>query len=97
MKNRSVKDILIACVDELLGFPNTIEVVYPKTKLHQCIIHQIRITTKFVSYIDLKTLMACLKKVYAVPTEDTALLELDMFEEKWKQNYPTIAISWKSN
>lgn len=97
MKNRGVEDILIACVDGLSGFPNAIEAVYPKTELQQCIIHQIRNTTKFVSYKDLKTLMADLKKVYAAPTEDTALLELDMFEEKWKQKYPKIAISWKSN
>jgi len=97
MKNRGVEDILIACVDGLSGFPNAIEAVYPKTELQQCIIHQIRNTTKFVSYKDIKALMADLKKVYAAPKEETALLELDLFEEKWKQKYPKIAISWKNN
>jgi putative transposase len=97
MKNRGIEDILIACVDGLSGFPNAIAAVYPKTELQQCIIHQIRNTTKFVSYKDLKQLMADLKKVYTAPKEETALLELDLFEEKWKQKYPKIAVSWKNN
>jgi putative transposase len=97
MKNRGIEDILIACVDGLSGFPNAIAAVYPKTELQQCIIHQIRNTTKFVSYKDLKQLMADLKKVYTTPKEETALLELDLFEEKWKQKYPKIAVSWKNN
>lgn len=97
MRNRGVEDILIACVDGLTGFPNAIAAVYPKTELQQCIIHQIRNTTKFVSYKDLKALMADLKRVYAAPKEETALLELDLFEDKWKQKYPKIAVSWKAN
>lgn len=97
MNNRGVEDILIACVDGLTGFPNAIAAVYPKTELQQCIIHQIRNTTKFVSYKDLKALMADLKKVYAAPKEETALFELDVFEEKWMQKYPKIAVSWKTN
>ncbi len=97
MKNRGVEDILIACVDGLTGFPNAIAAVYPKTELQQCIIHQIRNTTKFVSYKDLKVLMSDLKKVYAAPKEETALFELDVFEEKWMQKYPKIAVSWKTN
>lgn len=72
LRNRGVKDILIACVDGLTGFPQAIEAVYPQTELQQCIIHQIRNTTKFVSYKDIKKLMADLKMVYAAPTEETA-------------------------
>ena len=60
-------------------------------------IHQIRNTTKFVSYKDIKTLMADLKKVYAAVDEQTALAELDHFDEKWSFKYPKIAISWRSN
>ena len=97
MKNRGVEDILIACVDGLTGFPNAIEAVYPKTELQQCIIHQIRNTTKFVSYKDLRPLMADLKRIYAAPNEEVALLELDLFDDKWKSKYPKIAISWRSN
>ena len=97
LKNRGVQDILIACVDGLNGFPQAIEAVYPKTEIQQCIIHQIRNTTKFVSYKELKPLMADLKRVYAAPTEEIALAELDSFGEKWSGKYPKIAKSWKEN
>lgn len=56
LKNRGVEDILIACVDGLTGFSNAIEAVFPKTEIQQCIIHQIRNTTRFVSYKDIKLL-----------------------------------------
>lgn len=62
LKNRGVEDILIACVDGLSGFPQAIEAVYPQTEIQQCIIHQIRNTTKFVSYKEIKPLMADLKQ-----------------------------------
>ncbi len=97
LKNRGVEDILIACVDGLTGFTNAIEAVYPKTEIQQCIIHQIRNTTKFVSYKDIKVLMVDLKKVYAAVDEQTALFELDTFEEKWGKKYPKIALSWRSH
>lgn len=97
LKNRGLEDILIACVDGLTGFPAAIEAVYPKTEIQQCIIHQIRNTTRFVSYKDIKGLMADLKKVYAAVDEQTALSELDHFDEKWGGKYPKIAISWRAN
>lgn len=97
LKNRGVEDILIACVDGLTGFPAAIESVYPKTEIQQCIIHQIRNTTKYVSYKDIKELMADLKRVYAAVDEPTALAELDDFDEKWSVKYPKIAISWRKN
>ena len=97
LKNRGVKDILIACVDGLTGFPNAIEAVFPQTEIQQCIIHQIRNTTRFVSYKDIKLLMADLKKVYTAIDERSALHELDSFEEKWGGRYPKIAVSWRAN
>ncbi len=97
LKNRGVEDILIACVDGLSGFPQAIEAVFLKTELQQCIIHQIRNTTKFVSYKELKPLMADLKRVYAAPTEAIALTKLDSFEERWRSKYPKIAKSWRDN
>ena len=97
LKNRGVEDILIACVDGLTGFPQAIEAVFPDTEIQQCIIHQIRNMTKFVSYKELKPLMADLKRVYAAPTEEIALAELDGFDEKWSGKYPKIAKSWKDN
>jgi len=97
LKNRGLQDILIACVDGLTGFPAAIEAVYPKTEIQQCVIHQIRNTTRFVSYKDIKALMADLKKVYASIDEQTALAELENFDEKWGNKYPKIAISWRDN
>ena len=97
LKNRGVEDILIACVDGLTGFPQAIEAVFPETEIQQCIIHQIRNTTKFVSYKELKPLMADLKRVYAALTEEIALAELESFDEKWSGKYPKIAKSWKDN
>jgi len=97
MRNRGVEDILIACVDGLTGFASAIEAVFPHTEIQQCIIHQIRNTTRFVSYKDIKMLMADLKKVYAAIDEQTALYELDAFDEKWSSKYPKIAVSWRTN
>ena len=97
IKARGVEDIMIACIDGLTGFTNAIEAVYPRTEIQQCIIHQIRNTTKFVSYKDIKALMADLKRVYAAVDEQTALSELDSFDEKWSSKYPKIAISWRAN
>lgn len=97
LKNRGVQDILIACVDGLSGFPQAIETVFPETEIQQCIIHQIRNTTKFVSYKDIKPLMADLKRVYTAATEEIALSELDSFEEKSHSKYPKIFKSWRDN
>ena len=97
LRNRGVEDILIACVDGLTGFDNAIEAVYPKTEIQQCIIHQIRNTTRFVSYKDIKALMADLKRVYAAVDEGTALYELEAFGKKWNGKYPKIAQSWEAN
>lgn len=97
LKNRGVTDILIACVDGLTGFTSAIEAVFPKTEIQQCVIHQIRKSTKFVSYKDIKALMADLKKVYAAVDEQTALYQLDTFDEKWGGKYPKIALSWRAN
>lgn len=97
IKNRGVEDILITCVDGLSGFDNAIHAVYPHTELQQCIIHQIRNSTRFVSYKDIKELMVDLKKIYQAVSEDTALYELDLFEEKWAKKYPKIAVSWRDN
>ncbi len=95
LKNRGVEDIMIACVDGLTGFPNAIEAVFPQTEIQQCIIHQIRNTTKFVSYKDIKALMKDLKQVYAAVDEQAALSALDDFDSKWSGKYPKIATSWR--
>jgi len=97
LKNRGVSDILIACVDGLTGFPQAIEAVFPDTEVQHCIIHQIRNSTRFVSYKDIKPLMADLKKIYTAPTEEIALSELEGFGEKWSGKYPKIHKSWNDN
>ena len=94
LKNRGVQDILITCVDGLSGFPQAIEAVFPQTEIQHCIIHQIRNSTKYVSYKDLKALMADLKLVYMAPTEEAALEHLEEFGEKWDSKYPKIHKSW---
>ena len=97
LKNRGVQDILIVCVDGLTGFDKAIEAAYPQAEIQQCIIHQIRNSTKYVSYKDLKLLMADLKNVYQAVDEKTALSALDVFNEKWGKKYPKIGKSWKDN
>ena len=97
LRNRGVEDILIACRDNLTGFSTAIEAAFPKTEQQQCIIHQIRNSTKYVSYKDLKAVMADLKAIYQAPTEDDALYHLEEFKEKWDKKYPQIAKSWENN
>lgn len=90
LKNRGVEDILITCVDGLTGFPQAIEAAFPQTEIQQCVIHQIRNTTRYVSYKDSRKVMADLKAVYAAPTEEIALENLEDFGEKWNSKYPKI-------
>lgn len=97
LRNRGVEDILIACRDNLTGFSTAIEAVFPKTEQQLCIIHQIRNSTKYVSYKDLKPLMADLKAIYQAPSEDDALYHLEEFKDKWSKKYPQIAKSWEDN
>jgi len=97
LKNRGVEDILITCVDGLTGFNEAIAAAYPKTEIQRCIIHQIRNSTKYVSYKDIKKLMIDLKRVYKAPTEEDALLSLEEFAEIWGKKYPKIADSWRRN
>lgn len=95
LKNRGVKDILIACIDGLAGFTQAISAVFPETEIQHCVIHQIRNSTRFVSYKNIKELMSDLKKVYTASTEEIALENLEEFAEKWDSQYPTISKSWK--
>lgn len=97
LRNRGIEDIFIACTDNLCGFSTAIEAVFPKTEIQNCIIHQIRNSSKYVSDKDLKALMADLKAVYAAVDEDAALMALDTFSEHWDKKYPTISQSWRAN
>lgn len=97
LRNRGIEDIFIACTDNLNGFSDAIAAVYPKTDIQNCIIHQLRNSSKYVSYKDLKALMADLKAVYAAPDEASALAALEFFSGKWDKKYPKISQSWQSN
>ena len=97
LKNRGIEDIFIACTDNLTGFSAAIEAVYPKTEIQNCIIHQLRNSSKYVSYKDLKALMTDLKAVYAAVDEPAALAALDTFAEHWDKKYPKISQSWRDN
>ena len=97
LKNRGVEDILIVCTDNLTGFSAAIESVYPKTEIQNCIIHQLRNSSKYVSYKDIKALMTDLKSVYAAVDETSALEALEVFAERWDKKYPSISRSWREN
>ena len=97
LKNRKVEDILIACTDNLTGFSEAIAAVFPKTDIQNCIIHQLRNSSKYVSYKDIKALMADLKQVYQAVDEQSALAALDDFAEIWDKKYPKISKSWREN
>ena len=97
LRNRGVEDILIACTDNLTGFSQAIEAVFPKTDIQNCIIHQLRNSSKYVSYKDIKALMADLKKVYTAVDEESALDALEAFAAVWDSKYPKISKSWYEN
>jgi len=94
LKNRGLKDILIACVDGLTGFPEAIASVYPETQTQLCIVHMIRNSMKYVSWKDRKQLVADLKDIYAANTMDEAEINLQKFAEKWDSKYPSVSRSW---
>lgn len=97
LKHRGVQDILIACCDGLKGFPQAIEAVFPKAVVQTCIVHMIRNSMRFVGWVQRKAVCAELRNIYAAPTEQAALAELDAFEAKYAQRFPAIASSWRSN
>jgi putative transposase len=97
LKNRGVRDILIACCDGLKGFPEAIETVFPEAVVQTCIVHMIRNSARFVSYKDRKELVRDLKPIYAAANREQAENSLTDFEDKWGKRYPMIGASWRSN
>ncbi|PHM72318.1 IS256 family transposase [Xenorhabdus sp. KJ12.1] len=95
--NRGLKDIFIACVDGLKGFPEAINTVYPQTRVQLCIVHMIRNNLRYVSWKDAKAVVKDLKQIYQAPTEEIALQALDAFAEQWDGRYPQISRSWREN
>jgi putative transposase len=97
LKARGVKDIFIACVDGLKGFPEAIEAVFPKTQVQLCMVHLVRSSLCYVSFKDRKAVAADLKAIYHAASAKEAEQQLEAFAEKWDARYPSIAKSWRAN
>ena len=97
LKNRGVKEILIACMDGLKGLPQAIQTVFPSANIQTCIVHQIRNSIKYIASKDKKSFMKDLKEVYKAPTEELALEQLDKLKETWGNSYGMVIDSWYNN
>ena len=97
LQNRGVKDILIACVDGLKGFPYAISTAFPDAQIQLCIVHMVRNSLKYVTWKDYKAVTADLKQVYQSVIEEEALLALDRFSDRWDDKYPQISKSWRTH
>ena len=94
LANRGVKDIYVACVDGLKGFPEAIRAVFPHTQVQLCIVHMIRNSLRFVSYKDRTAVVAALKLIYTANTQEQAKAHLLDFADAWDERYPAISASW---
>ena len=97
LKNRGVKEILIACMDGLKGLPQAIQTVFPSANIQTCIVHQIRNSIKYIASKDKKSFMKDLKEVYKAATEELALAQLDKLKETWGNSYGMVIDSWYNN
>jgi transposase-like protein len=97
LQTRGVKDILIACIDNLKGFAEAISTVFVQTEVQSCIVHQIRNSLKYVASKDQKIFMADLKPVYQAVNKNEAEERLEALSEKWNKKYPVVIDSWKRN
>lgn len=97
LNQRGIEDILIASIDNLRGFSESIEAIYPNTEVQLCVIHQIRNTMKYINWKDSRELLRDLKLVYRAPSIELAEHNLDVFEQKWGKKYPKVVESWRRN
>lgn len=97
LKNRGVKEILIACMDGLRGLPQAIQTVFPSVNIQTCIVHQIRNSIKYIASKDKKAFMRDLKEVYKATTEELALAQLDKLKDTWRNSYGMVIDSWYNN
>jgi transposase-like protein len=97
LKSRGVVDVYLFCTDGLCGMPQAIQAVYPQSRLQRCIVHQIRSSTRYVSYKDIRQVTNDLKKIYTAATEEEAMQHLENFAETWRGKYPSCVKSWEEN
>ena len=96
LHHRGVKDVLVACVDGLEGFPEAIAAVFPEAWVQTCIVHQIRNSMRYVAYRDKKRVAKDLKPIYRAVNADAAEEALEAFDAEWGERYPMIAESWRA-
>lgn len=97
LEARGVEDILIACIDNLKGFKEAISTIYPQTDVQLCIVHQIRNSIKYVSWVDQREVIRDMKLIYRANHLEEAEKQLEAFEDKWGKKYPAMVKSWKRN
>ena len=97
LKSRGVLDVYLFCTDGLCGMMQAIQAVYPQSRLQRCIVHQIRSSTRYVNWKDMKQVVADLKTIYTAVTLDEAENALLRFGEKWRGQYPSCVKSWEEN
>ena len=97
LKTRGVKTVYLFCVDGLTGFREAINAAFPKAGIQRCIIHQIRSSSKFVNWKDMKAFVADLKKIYGAVSEEEAHSHLMTFKATWGMKYPSGVKSWEDN
>ena len=97
LKSRGIMDVYLFCTDGLCGMMQAIEAVFPNSRLQRCIVHQVRSSTRYVSYKDIKQLIADLKKIYTAVTLDEAEENLLAFGDRWRGQYPSCVKSWEEN
>lgn len=90
LQNRGVKDILISCIDNLTGFSQAVETIFPKTEVQLCIVHQVHNSLRYVASGDKKIFAKYLRRIYTVPKKETAEQKLDEPEEQWGKKYPLV-------
>jgi putative transposase len=96
LQQRGMKDLFIACVDGLTGFPEAIEAVYPQARVQLCLVHLMRNSLRYVADKHMKEVATDLKAIYSASTEPEAELHLELFAEKWDSRYPSISRSWRT-
>ncbi len=96
LKNRGVKDIFIACVDGLKGFPEAIEALYPQTEVQLCIVHLVRASLNYVPWKYRKLVAADLRRIYQAATAEEARQQLEEMILKWTA-YPSVGQVWQRN
>jgi transposase-like protein len=97
LQNRGIEDIFIASIDNLSGFADAIESIFPKTEVQLCIVHQIRNSQKYLSYKDVKPFMKDLQTVYKAATVEQAERNLEQLQSAWGGKYPKVIESWRKN